>query len=225
MRQYRVCVMREVTVSLNIPWFNIASASKSWGSAPGAPGSWSAVRHHHSVVPSMSYIFSWCYQWAQYYLKLWKWSFESGGLCYLLCFSLQLWTLTPGFAMSTVWFMVDDTDPRLNYNGSWSPPLHSVQPAVNFWGTPYNNTLTGTSDNSTVSFQFNGGFLLSLNVIQMVISMYDRVFQFRSIYISWTNRTWCDFERHLARFLLAWWCSNTDHSATICCQCGRKEHK
>lgn len=68
--------------------------------------------------------------------------------------------------MSTVWFMVDDTDPRLNYTGSWTPlTLNATQversnnPVGGLPSGPvYNNTLHEARGNVSVSFRFNGTF-------------------------------------------------------------------
>ncbi|KAE9398300.1 hypothetical protein BT96DRAFT_976538 [Gymnopus androsaceus JB14] len=55
--------------------------------------------------------------------------------------------------MSTVWFMVDDTDSRLNYTGdSWS----SQEGFDSETGPAYNNTLHSALANTSVSFHFNG---------------------------------------------------------------------
>ncbi|KIK62839.1 hypothetical protein GYMLUDRAFT_260063 [Collybiopsis luxurians FD-317 M1] len=60
--------------------------------------------------------------------------------------------------MSTVWYMVDDTDPRLEYSGSWS----FVSNTQNSFdqssrsGPAFNSTLHSTSGNVTASFRFNG---------------------------------------------------------------------
>ncbi|KAE9397722.1 hypothetical protein BT96DRAFT_921287 [Gymnopus androsaceus JB14] len=69
--------------------------------------------------------------------------------------------------MSTVWFMVDDTDPRLNYSGLWSfvPDTSNVTDydgGPNFTGPVYNNTLHSTTDNATISFRFNGSSFLGV---------------------------------------------------------------
>ncbi|KAE9404527.1 hypothetical protein BT96DRAFT_1016329 [Gymnopus androsaceus JB14] len=55
--------------------------------------------------------------------------------------------------MSTVWFMVDDTDSRLNYTGDlWS----SIQLPNSEAGPTYNSTLHFANANTSVSFHFNG---------------------------------------------------------------------
>ncbi|THU97659.1 hypothetical protein K435DRAFT_965381 [Dendrothele bispora CBS 962.96] len=74
--------------------------------------------------------------------------------------------------MSTVWEMVDDTDPRIIYAGVWhegagsdiihegiEEPLNSLSSS----GNVYNNTLHVTSKNgTTVTFNFNGTSFLAV---------------------------------------------------------------
>ncbi|KIK62832.1 hypothetical protein GYMLUDRAFT_242468 [Collybiopsis luxurians FD-317 M1] len=66
--------------------------------------------------------------------------------------------------MSTVWFMVDDTDPRLNYSGSWSFVNASgrIVDNINESGPVFNNTLHSTTANGTVSFRFSGSSYLGV---------------------------------------------------------------
>ncbi|KAE9382807.1 hypothetical protein BT96DRAFT_168639 [Gymnopus androsaceus JB14] len=74
--------------------------------------------------------------------------------------------------MPTVWFMVDDTDSRLNYTGDsrgfWSPVPSMISDSET--GPTYNNTLHSAIGNTSVSFHFNGsskfgayGSLVGLN--------------------------------------------------------------
>ncbi|THU97660.1 hypothetical protein K435DRAFT_965382 [Dendrothele bispora CBS 962.96] len=74
--------------------------------------------------------------------------------------------------MSTVWEMVDDTDPRIIYTGDWhegtgndiiheadEEPLNSLS----YSGDVYNNTFHATSKNgTTVTFNFNGTSFLAV---------------------------------------------------------------
>ncbi|KAJ3982656.1 hypothetical protein F5890DRAFT_1567129 [Lentinula detonsa] len=70
--------------------------------------------------------------------------------------------------MSTIWFMVDDTDPRLNYIGSWSSlNIGNFTEGLDLdessrTGPVYNNTLHYTTGNDTVSFRFNGSSYLGV---------------------------------------------------------------
>ncbi|KAJ3745100.1 hypothetical protein DFH05DRAFT_1557274 [Lentinula detonsa] len=70
--------------------------------------------------------------------------------------------------MSTTWFMVDDTDPRLNYIGSWSSlNIGNFTEGLDLdessrTGPVYNNTLHYTTGNDTVSFRFNGSSYLGV---------------------------------------------------------------
>ncbi|KAF8830938.1 hypothetical protein HHX47_DHR1000167 [Lentinula edodes] len=73
--------------------------------------------------------------------------------------------------MPTVWFMVDDTDPRLKYSGSWTAVNNTGsftnQPGSDFdeegrTGSVYNNTLHYTTGNVTISFRFNGSSYLGV---------------------------------------------------------------
>ncbi|KAF9063460.1 hypothetical protein BDP27DRAFT_1405788 [Rhodocollybia butyracea] len=76
--------------------------------------------------------------------------------------------------MSTVWFMVDDADPRFNYSaGSWTPlTLNATQLAKSNGpdaatgllpnGPVFNNTLHETRDNASFTFRFNGSGFLGL---------------------------------------------------------------
>ncbi|THU87326.1 hypothetical protein K435DRAFT_804426 [Dendrothele bispora CBS 962.96] len=70
--------------------------------------------------------------------------------------------------MSTVWLMVDDTDPRLSYQGAWTPMTLNTTQADKYQhlsngllpnGPVFNNTLHETRSNASVSFRFNGKFL------------------------------------------------------------------
>lgn len=60
--------------------------------------------------------------------------------------------------MDTVWFMVDDTDPRLNYTGSWNAlSFNDTAPGIQSVSGPmFNRTLHYAEGNMTVSFKFNG---------------------------------------------------------------------
>lgn len=60
--------------------------------------------------------------------------------------------------MSTVWFMVDDTDSRLNYTGAWSLVTFSGEEVDSVFGPIYNGTVHEPLDQSnvTLSFRFNG---------------------------------------------------------------------
>ncbi|KIK62841.1 hypothetical protein GYMLUDRAFT_242475 [Collybiopsis luxurians FD-317 M1] len=66
--------------------------------------------------------------------------------------------------MSTVWFMVDDTDPRLVYSGSWTfvPDTSDVSgtnfDSLSFSGPAFNSTLHSTTGNVSISFRFNGSY-------------------------------------------------------------------
>ncbi|KAE9404718.1 hypothetical protein BT96DRAFT_404139 [Gymnopus androsaceus JB14] len=66
--------------------------------------------------------------------------------------------------MSTVWFMVDDTDPRFNYTGTWSDLSFAEGSPVSqsITGPGYNNTWHYTTDNATVNFRFNGSSYLGV---------------------------------------------------------------
>ncbi|KAJ3866777.1 hypothetical protein EV359DRAFT_79251 [Lentinula novae-zelandiae] len=73
--------------------------------------------------------------------------------------------------MPTVWFMVDDTDPRLTYSGSWTAVNNTGsftnEPGSDFdeesrTGSVYNNTLHYTTGNVTISFRFNGSSYLGV---------------------------------------------------------------
>ncbi|KIK66328.1 hypothetical protein GYMLUDRAFT_70013 [Collybiopsis luxurians FD-317 M1] len=70
--------------------------------------------------------------------------------------------------MSTVWFMVDDTDPRLNYSGSWSfiPNTNNFSgnsfDQTSLTGPAFNSTLHRTTGNVTISFRFNGSSYLGV---------------------------------------------------------------
>ncbi|KAJ3827364.1 hypothetical protein F5880DRAFT_1241440 [Lentinula raphanica] len=70
--------------------------------------------------------------------------------------------------MSTVWFMVDDTDPRFNYSGSWSAvSTGNFIDGYDFdemseTGPVYNQTLHYTTGNVSVSFRFNGSSYLGV---------------------------------------------------------------
>ncbi|KAF5388940.1 hypothetical protein D9757_005021 [Collybiopsis confluens] len=72
------------------------------------------------------------------------------------------------FTMSTVWFMVDDTDPRLNYTGSWSfisnisAASNSFDQASTVTGPAFNSTLHSTQSNVTINFRFNGSSYLGV---------------------------------------------------------------
>ncbi|KIK61846.1 hypothetical protein GYMLUDRAFT_243018 [Collybiopsis luxurians FD-317 M1] len=63
--------------------------------------------------------------------------------------------------MSTVWFMVDDSDPRLNYSGQWDPIFDSNSASFSnsssmLAGGIFNDTLHLSSDKVSISFWFNG---------------------------------------------------------------------
>ncbi|KIK50471.1 hypothetical protein GYMLUDRAFT_252970 [Collybiopsis luxurians FD-317 M1] len=70
--------------------------------------------------------------------------------------------------MSTVWFMVDATDPRLNYSGSWTPITNTNNISANsfdqssFTGPAFNSTLHATKENATISLRFNGSSYLGV---------------------------------------------------------------
>ncbi|KAE9395051.1 hypothetical protein BT96DRAFT_923093 [Gymnopus androsaceus JB14] len=68
--------------------------------------------------------------------------------------------------MSTVWFMVDDTDSRFNYAGEdlWSSVSGGDVSALfeTMAGPVYNNTLHATSSNTSASFRFNGSAYFGL---------------------------------------------------------------
>ncbi|THU76721.1 hypothetical protein K435DRAFT_878804 [Dendrothele bispora CBS 962.96] len=74
--------------------------------------------------------------------------------------------------MSTVWEMVDDTDPRIIYTGDWHEGkgddiIHEAdEEPLNFLsysGNVYNNTFHATSKNrTTVTFSFNGTSFLAV---------------------------------------------------------------
>ncbi|KAF5388960.1 hypothetical protein D9757_005020 [Collybiopsis confluens] len=78
------------------------------------------------------------------------------------------------FTMSTVWFMVDDTDPRLNYTGSWSFISDTNNSSANSFdqssknGPAFNSTLHSTKHNVTISFRFNGSSYLGVYGTQAV---------------------------------------------------------
>ncbi|KAF9049430.1 hypothetical protein BDP27DRAFT_1434124 [Rhodocollybia butyracea] len=67
--------------------------------------------------------------------------------------------------MSTVWFVVDDTDSRLSYSGSdWSfnnsTDREDGIDAMSMNGPAFNSTLHRMTGNGSISFQFNGsGYL------------------------------------------------------------------
>ncbi|KIK62840.1 hypothetical protein GYMLUDRAFT_242474 [Collybiopsis luxurians FD-317 M1] len=66
--------------------------------------------------------------------------------------------------MSTVWFMVDDTDPRIIYSNSWIfvPDTSDVSgldfDSLSFNGPAFNSTLHSTTGNTTITFRFNGSY-------------------------------------------------------------------
>ncbi|KAF9064743.1 hypothetical protein BDP27DRAFT_1366958 [Rhodocollybia butyracea] len=75
--------------------------------------------------------------------------------------------------MSTVWFVVDDTDPRLNYSGSWSLVSNTGTSGdsadndedideMSMTGPAYNSTLHHTTGNGSISFRFNGSSYLGV---------------------------------------------------------------
>ncbi|KAJ3813220.1 hypothetical protein F5876DRAFT_74082 [Lentinula aff. lateritia] len=73
--------------------------------------------------------------------------------------------------MPTVWFMVDDTDPRLKYSGSWTAVNNTGsftnEPGSDFdeqskTGSVYNDTLHYTTGNVTISFRFDGSSYLGV---------------------------------------------------------------
>ncbi|KAF9063864.1 hypothetical protein BDP27DRAFT_1451032 [Rhodocollybia butyracea] len=75
--------------------------------------------------------------------------------------------------MSTVWFVVDDTDPRLSYSGSWSfvsntgtsgNPVDNDEDIdeMSMTGPAFNRTLHHTTGNGTISFRFNGSSYLGV---------------------------------------------------------------
>ncbi|KAF5345412.1 hypothetical protein D9756_010996 [Leucocoprinus leucothites] len=54
------------------------------------------------------------------------------------------------------WVVIDDTDPDLDYNGTWFPATTGRQDNVGNFGPPYLDTLRGITTDGSVSFQFNG---------------------------------------------------------------------
>ncbi|KAE9395663.1 hypothetical protein BT96DRAFT_922712 [Gymnopus androsaceus JB14] len=58
--------------------------------------------------------------------------------------------------MPTVWFMVDDTDSRLNYTETQEDIFSRLSGSET--GPTYNNTLCSAEGNTSVSFHFNGEF-------------------------------------------------------------------
>lgn len=71
--------------------------------------------------------------------------------------------------MSTVWFMVDDTDPRLNYSGNWTLVPSVTTNEDSFDGSPtgsvYNSTLHSPMGNVTATFRFNGTLLSHIYLV------------------------------------------------------------
>jgi hypothetical protein len=66
--------------------------------------------------------------------------------------------------MTTVSIMVDDTDPRIEYSGSWTRSSGNIHQRNNQsrTGAVYNNTLHSSTKNGTsFSFQFNGEWIQS----------------------------------------------------------------
>ncbi|KAE9399888.1 hypothetical protein BT96DRAFT_675606 [Gymnopus androsaceus JB14] len=65
--------------------------------------------------------------------------------------------------MSTVWFMVDDTDPRIDYSGSWyfnttvADALgRNDYDLLSVTGPAFNSTVHTTTGNASLAFRFNG---------------------------------------------------------------------
>ncbi|KAF8801637.1 hypothetical protein BYT27DRAFT_7341793 [Phlegmacium glaucopus] len=57
--------------------------------------------------------------------------------------------------MSTRWIIVDDVDPRIQYNGPWFSDQGSQDSRGDF-GTPFRSTLHGTQADASLSFTFHG---------------------------------------------------------------------
>ncbi|KAE9382797.1 hypothetical protein BT96DRAFT_951887 [Gymnopus androsaceus JB14] len=74
--------------------------------------------------------------------------------------------------MPTVWFMVDDTDSRLNYTGDsrgfWSPVPSMISDSET--GPTYNNTLHSAIGNTSVSFHFNGYWSLDYITYESLVN-------------------------------------------------------
>jgi len=61
--------------------------------------------------------------------------------------------------MASRWVMVDDTDTDIAYTGPWFQYKGSQDTRGNF-GPTYKSTLHGTNDTASLSFAFNGEYLL-----------------------------------------------------------------
>jgi hypothetical protein len=56
----------------------------------------------------------------------------------------------------TQFVLIDDSDPRIQYEGDWSPEVQGATDGWGIYGPAHNRTLTRITSDGSFTFKFNG---------------------------------------------------------------------